>query len=75
MLPESLAPRGLDRHQAAAYLGVSVTKFDEMRTDGRVSPPKRVDGRIVFDLRRLDKDFENLPDAETIPIAAASPFD
>jgi len=33
-LPRSFAARGLSRVQAAEYLGVAVTKFDEMVTDG-----------------------------------------
>jgi hypothetical protein len=33
-LPRSFAARGLSRVQAAEYLGVAVTRFDEMVTDG-----------------------------------------
>ena len=32
-LPRSFAARGLFRVQAAEYLGVAVTRFDEMVTD------------------------------------------
>ena len=62
MLPASLPPRGLSRVQAAAYIGVSPTKFDQMVADGRMPPPKRIDGRLVWDIRRLDISFEALPD-------------
>ena len=31
-----LTPRGLSRVQSAVYVGVGVTKFDEMVVDGRM---------------------------------------
>jgi hypothetical protein len=58
----SIEPRGLGRIKAAAYIDVSPTKFDEMVKDGRMPPPKRIDGRKVWDRRRLDEAFEALPD-------------
>jgi predicted DNA-binding transcriptional regulator AlpA len=61
-LPLSLAPRGLSRGQAAAYVGVGVTKFDQMVDDGRMPRPKRIDGRLVWDRVRLDEAFEELDD-------------
>ena len=59
-LPPSLAPRGLSRVQAAEYIGVGVTKFDEMVSDGRMPRPKRIDGRTVWDRVRLDEAFDAL---------------
>jgi hypothetical protein len=61
-LPLSLAPRGLSRVQAAEYIGVGVTKFDEMVGDGRMPRPKRIDGRTVWDRRKLDEAFDSLDD-------------
>ena len=61
-LPLSLAPRGLSRAQAAEYIGVGTTKFDEMVDDGRMPRPKRIDGRIVWDRLKLDAAFEALDD-------------
>jgi len=61
-LPPSLAPRGLSRVQAAEYIGVGVTKFDEMVGDGRMPRPKRIDGRIVWDRLKLDEAFGALDD-------------
>jgi hypothetical protein len=46
-LPPSLAPRGLSRVQAAEYIGVGVSKFDQMVRDGRMPQPKRVDARTI----------------------------
>jgi hypothetical protein len=62
-LPPSLAPRGLSRVQAAEYIGVGVTKFDEMVDDGRMPKPKRIDGRNVWDRMKLDEAFAALDDA------------
>lgn len=61
ILPPSLAPRGLSRVQAAAYIGVGATKFDEMVADGRMPQPRQIDGRLVYDLRQLDEAFDALP--------------
>jgi hypothetical protein len=51
----------LSRVEAAAYLGISPSKFDEMRRDGRVGPARLIDSRKVFDVRMLDDVFEALP--------------
>jgi hypothetical protein len=52
---------GLNRTEAAAVIGVSASKFDEMVQDGRMPPPKRIDGRCVWDIRQLTLAFERLP--------------
>jgi hypothetical protein len=44
------------------YIGVGVTKFDQMVEDGRMPGPKEIDGRRVWDVRRLDMAFDNLPE-------------
>jgi hypothetical protein len=44
------------------YLGISPSKFDEMRKDGRIGPAKVIDGRKIFDVRTLDENFDALPD-------------
>lgn len=63
-------PRGLRREQAAAYVGVSARKFDEMVHDGRMPKPKIVDACRVWDRRGLDNAFDDLPSVE-----AANPWD
>ncbi len=60
-LPLSLPPRGLQREQAAAYVGVSATKFDAMVVDGRMPAPKHVDRRKIWDRVALDAAFDALP--------------
>ncbi|MDI6025241.1 excisionase family DNA-binding protein [Corticibacterium sp. UT-5YL-CI-8] len=53
--------RGLSRGEAAEYVGVGTSKFDEMISDGRMPHPKRIDGRKVWDVRALDSAFDRLP--------------
>ena len=53
--------RGLSRVEAAAYVGVSPGKFDELVRDGRMPAPKRIDGRKVWDIHALDMAFDALP--------------
>ena len=57
--------RGLSREEAAMYVGVGSTKFDEMVLDGRMPKPKRVDGRKLWDVRSLDLAFDALPDDDS----------
>jgi len=63
-LQDTLAypPRGMSRERAAAYVGVSVSLFDEMVKDGRMPPPKRANSRVIWDRIQLDAAFEALPD-------------
>lgn len=49
VLPPTLAPRGLSRVEAAAYIGVAGTKFDEMVADGRMPQPKLIDDVEMWD--------------------------
>jgi excisionase family DNA binding protein len=53
--------RGLSRVEAATYVGVSPSKFDELVRDGRMPAPKRIDGRKVWDIHNLDVAFDALP--------------
>jgi predicted DNA-binding transcriptional regulator AlpA len=62
ILPTSLPPRGLSRVQAAAYIGVSATLFDEMVDDGRMPKPARINTRTVWDRVKLDEAFAALSD-------------
>lgn len=64
--PIAYAPRGMSRDEAARYIGVGATKFDEMISDGRMPKPKRVDGRVIWDRLRLDAAFSDLSEEKTI---------
>ena len=54
--------RGLSRVEAATYLGISTSKFDELRKANRIAPPKILDGRLIFTIERLDEFLDALPD-------------
>ncbi|TBW38800.1 hypothetical protein EYW49_08920 [Siculibacillus lacustris] len=60
--PVAYAPLGLSRDQAARYVGVGATKFDEMVFDGRMPKPKRVDSRVIWNRLALEAAFHDLPD-------------
>lgn len=61
--PVSYPPRGLSRDEAARYVGVGTTKFDEMVQDGRMPKPKRLDSRVIWDRVAIDIAFTDLPDS------------
>lgn len=63
-LPASLAPRGLSRVQAAAYIGVSPSLFDEMVKDERMPQPIRINTRVLWDRLQLDEAFAALADTK-----------
>ena len=71
-LPSSLAPIGLPRPTAAAFIGVGVTKFDEMVDDGRMPQPRQIDGKKVWDRGLVEQAFSELP---MIEIPAGNPWD
>jgi predicted DNA-binding transcriptional regulator AlpA len=54
--------RGLSREEAAMYVGIGTSKFDEMVAKGSMPKPKRIDSRKVWDVRALDLAFDSLPD-------------
>jgi hypothetical protein len=57
------APRGLRRQEAAWYVGVSPSKFDDWVARRLMPPPKKQDGVVVWDRRSLDAAFDALPDS------------
>jgi predicted DNA-binding transcriptional regulator AlpA len=62
ILPTNLPPRGLSRVQSAAYIGVSVSLFDQLVKDGRMPEPVRLNSRLVWDRLQLDDAFAALSD-------------
>lgn len=61
----ALAPRrGLNRVEAATYVGVSASKFDQMVADRRMPRPKKIDCRKVWDMRALDLAFDELTEGD-----------
>ncbi len=63
-LPPSLPPAGINREQAAEFIGVSTTTFDKMVDDGRMPKPKCVGTRKIWDVRKLARAFARLPGDE-----------
>jgi hypothetical protein len=59
-------PRGLSRTQAALYVGVGPTKFDELVRDGKMPPAKRVGARLLWDRHALDASFEDLGESGNV---------
>jgi hypothetical protein len=66
VFPLSCPPRGLSRVEAAAYIGVSPTLFDEMVKDGRMPGPKHVNTRRIWDRLMIDAAFSALPEAKEV---------
>lgn len=62
ILPVSLPPRGLSRCEAAAYVGISPSLFDQLVADGRMPRPKRIGARTIWDRQALDLAFAAIPD-------------
>lgn len=62
--------RGMNRAEAANYIGLGTTKFDQLVADGRMPAPKQVDGRKIWDRHALDIAFDELP-----TIDQANPWD
>ena len=56
-----MCQRALGAAESAHYFGISPSKFDELRKDGRVGPARLIDGRKVWDVRELDLAFEAFP--------------
>ncbi len=69
-----IQPRGVNRVDAASYVGVGVTKFDEMVADRRMPRPRRIDARKVWDRLELDAAFEALPHDEE-SVESENPWD
>ena len=53
---------GLSRAEAAEYLGIGVTLFDQMVADGRMPKAKLANSRKVWHRLRLDEAFAELPE-------------
>lgn len=60
--PRIIVPlkRGLDRVEAAAYIGIGTTMFDRLVRDGRMPAPIHVDGRRIWDIKAIDSAFDAL---------------
>lgn len=57
--------RMLKREEAALYVGVGTSKFDEMVTDGRMPKPSHIDRRVLWDVRKLDFALDAIVDQDS----------
>lgn len=57
-LPEIL---GLSRFEAAAYVGVSATTFDELVAEGLMPQPRHLRSRAIWDVDELRAAFKAIP--------------
>lgn len=60
-LPPTLAPRGLTRDEAAGYLGIGTTLFDDLVKAGALPPARKLRGAVRWDRLEVDAAFEKLP--------------
>ncbi len=63
--PYEYPPRGMSKAEAARYIGVGTTLFDQRVEDGRMPKPKLINSRTVWDRYRLDAAFSDLPEWES----------
>jgi len=75
VLPPSLAPRGLRRVEAAAYIGVSPSTFDKMIAQGVMPKPKRFGDRTIWDRWQIDEAFSAIPNDGDSTETPANPWD
>jgi predicted DNA-binding transcriptional regulator AlpA len=54
---------GLSRSEAASYIGVSVSLFDQLVADGRMPPPRNANSRNIWKRAELEQAFDELPSA------------
>ena len=53
--------RGFNLSEAAEYIGVGTTKFDDLVNQRRMPQPREIDTRTVWDVCELDEYFDQLP--------------
>jgi excisionase family DNA binding protein len=63
MKPDPIAypPRGLNREEAARYVGVTVDSFDELVKVNRMPSARKIGRRLIWDRHQLDAYFAELP--------------
>lgn len=64
--PVIIAPKlGYRRTEAAAFIGVSPSKFDLMVKDGRLPEPHRIDAMVIWRADELIAAFDRLTGRDT----------
>jgi len=57
---DAYPPRGLSRDEAARYIGIGPTLFDELVQAGRMPRPVRIGKRVIWDRLKIDAAFADL---------------
>jgi excisionase family DNA binding protein len=60
-ISDSLPPIGIDRVQAAEYVGIDVTLFDRLVAEGRMPEPRTIYGRLIWDATEIARAFRQFP--------------
>jgi hypothetical protein len=61
--------RGLSRQEAARYVGISVTLFDELVAERAMPKPFNIRSRKLWNIRALDAAIDALADVEAAEMA------
>lgn len=62
ILPPSLPPIGINREQAAEFIGISPSTFDKLVAAGTMPSPRQISGdRLVYDVSEIAAAFRKLP--------------
>lgn len=78
ILPDNLAPIGVSREQAAAFIGISSSLFDRLITDGLMPDSRALYGRRVWDVAEVAEAFRAIPHRSQhidAPAAKGNPWD
>ena len=68
-LPAFESARGLNRVEAARYVGVSPSMFDRLVAAGQMPEPKCIGARRVYDRQAIDVFFDLLDGQKDVPNA------
>ena len=60
--------RGFNRSEAANYIGVGTTKFDDLVNQRRMPQKRVIDKRTVWDVYELDEYFDQLPQRSVVDV-------
>jgi hypothetical protein len=69
----ALSPRLVARADAAYYVGVGTTLFEDLVRQGMMPRPKAIGSRRLWDLRELDKAIDELPEVGEPPDSCGAP--
>jgi predicted DNA-binding transcriptional regulator AlpA len=62
--------RGLRRPEAATYIGISPSLFDQLVEEGTMPKPFKIRSCTMWDVRDLDEAFDDLKSARPNPLDA-----